>query len=326
MLVVATTWTQGSTPGALDLAPEQRPVQLADEHFGDPATSSVRYEADIAVEKPLSDVIVNGAAYAPEGRPVSQLTVELAVGPIRKQVRVVGDRTRGVLGGSSAEPFVMMPIVYERAYGGVDGKKLWRRNPVGVGFGAARPASADIRTEYPNLEPVGGSRDQGPIGFGIISRAWSPRLEWAGTFDQQWLDSQWPLLPRDFDSRHYQAAPPDQQVAALRSGEVVTLTHLTPDGSWRFELPSTELSLWLIFDRGKREVQARMDTLLIEPDTRTVSMTFRLKVPSDRRTNRLREVVLGPVTPGLLRAIEKRKPYIMLRDMGRPAAQPGAVA
>jgi hypothetical protein len=164
---------------------------------------------------------------------------------------------------------------------------------------------------------VGSSQEHGPAGFGIISRGWSPRLEWAGTFDKAWLDTQWPLLPRNFDSRHNQAAPLDQQASALQTGESVRLTHFTPEGNWQFALPSTECFVWLMFAKGRRQALARLDTLLIEPDIHTVSLTFRLKLALDRGRNPLREIVVGPVTPGILRAIERRKPYVRLRDLGR---------
>ncbi|HAQ24498.1 MAG TPA: hypothetical protein DCQ80_00760 [Pseudomonas sp.] len=51
-----------------------------------------------------------------------------------------------------------------------------------------------------------------PAGFGIRGRAWAPRLQTAGTYDRQWLDARWPLLPRDFDFAYWNGAPEDQQI------------------------------------------------------------------------------------------------------------------
>ena len=57
--------------------------------------------------------------------------------------------------------------------------------------------------------PWGGYR---PMGFGRPRADWTPRLTYAGTYDQTWIDDVFPFLPADFDVRYYQAAPEDQQI------------------------------------------------------------------------------------------------------------------
>jgi hypothetical protein len=321
LLIVSSTWLH-SDRGGWEAGPEPLPICFADEYFGEPsAYSSVRNEAQVACEKRFVDVLVNGTAYAPRGVPTRAVTVELYLGGIAKQVRVVGDRYRTSLGASLPAEFVTMPVTYERAYGGADTRDpdprkhtAWKQNPAGVGFRGVGSQSKEVATEYPNLEPMTGSLEGPPAGFGIISRGWSPRLEFAGTFDQSWLDSQWPLMPRDLDVRHNQAAPPDQQLASLQSGDIVRLVNFTPDGVWQFAAPSTTLPVWLMGDGGKRELSLRMDTLLIEPDHRRVTLTFRLNLESVRGTDRIREIIVGSVTPGYLRAKETRKPYVDRRN------------
>src|SRR5262249_55414021 len=66
--------------GCFEPVTPQPPVCVADEYYGDPALSSIRYEAEVAPAKPLVDVIVNGCAYAPRGRPASSVVVELHAG------------------------------------------------------------------------------------------------------------------------------------------------------------------------------------------------------------------------------------------------------
>ncbi len=322
VLVVAATFVRRADAAVLEPADEQPPVRVADVHFGDPAVSSVRYEAETAVDKPNIDVLINATAYAPGGQPVERLTVGFEAGDLTKQIRVTGDRFKGLMGASMPRPFVTMPIVYERAYGGTardDGnpksQKVWRRNPVGIGYGGSVPAPG-VDSEYPNLEPAAGSSQGEPAGFGAIGRGWTPRLEWAGTFDDAWLNSQWPLLPRDFDARHYQAAPTDQQAASLRGGDPVRLTNLTPDGTWLFTMPPTDLPIFLVSDGGIRDARLRMDTIVIEPDDARVRCTFRLKLAPARGRERIREIVLGDATPGVLRARQRRKPYVHPRDLG----------
>ena len=52
------------------------------------------------------------------------------------------------------------------------------------------------------------------MSFGPVGRGWHPRLGYAGTYDQNWLDNVFPFLPADFRDDYYQAAPADQQIAS----------------------------------------------------------------------------------------------------------------
>ena len=327
LLLVSSAWEQGPE-GRWTPAEKQPPLCLADEYFSDdPASSSLRNEAQTATEKPRIDVIVNGSAYAPGGRPATMVPVELYVGTIAKQVRVYGDRFDAMLGPSLPERFEVMPVIYERAFGGIDTRypnpakhAVWRQNPSGVGFRGARSHSKEIRTEYPNLEPARGSLEGPPAGFGIISRAWSPRLELVGTYGAEWMKEQWPLLAKDFDIRHYQSAPSDQQVMSLHTGDLVRLLNFTRDGAWEFAMPPTALPVWLMTDRGRRQVAPRMDTVMIEPDRRQLTMVFRMNVSREAAGLRVREIVVGDVTPTYLRAKERGKIYL---DFKKPAASAG---
>src|SRR5690606_24653527 len=74
------------------LAEEQRPVTLAAEHYGDPLATSIRVPPDVGLIKPATDVLLVGSAHSPDGRPVHWMDVSLSVGPVRKIVRVFGDR------------------------------------------------------------------------------------------------------------------------------------------------------------------------------------------------------------------------------------------
>lgn len=48
-------------------------------------------------------------------------------------------------------------------------------------------------------------------GFGPTGKAWSPRLQRAGTYDDAWKNERWPRLPDDFDVGFWNGAPADQQ-------------------------------------------------------------------------------------------------------------------
>lgn len=76
-----------------------------------------------AIGKPLTDVLVRGAARSLRGA-VHSLETGVRVGAARKAVRAVGDRriavTTGGLSFSAPAPFVEMPLLWDRAYGGRD--------------------------------------------------------------------------------------------------------------------------------------------------------------------------------------------------------------
>jgi hypothetical protein len=314
LLAVISATFAGLEDGSLDLALEQVPFCFADEPFGEHGRSSIRIEADIALAKPRVDIVVIGAAHAPSGRPVQEVMVGLRVADIHKTLVVTGDRMLSSrLGGPT--PFTRMPIVYERAFGGTtrDGD-VYLENPVGVGYRGAPSSDPTVTTEVPNVEypdrpPRGRGDHRPPAGLGVIARNWAPRLALAGTYDQAWIDTVWPLAPSDFRPLFNQAAPEDQQTAAVSGGEVVELTNLTPSGLWRFRLPRLDVPVRLIFDDRAEDHEIRVDTVLIDTDRRIVTLKSRLAVTKVRNAPRLREIVLGHVSPAWLRARQRRKVY-----------------
>ncbi len=299
-------------------AEEQLPVAFGDVPLGDPALSSTRYEADIAPVKPAAEVILNGTAHAPNDGAVREMLVGLRVGALRKVLNVVGDRIYDSGGYSAPTPFRTMPIVYERAYGGTlpDGR-LDRRNPVGVGYHHARSADPAVRTQAPNVtypdEPYLSPSDRPkPAGFSPLGRGWLPRLPLAGTYDQAWIDAQWPLPPPDFDPRYNLCAPADQQLPRLAGGEAVSVIGMTTSGRWDFRLPRIVAPVRLLYDDRMEETRFQPDTVIIEPDLGRVTLKARLSFVTRRNAPALREIVFGHLSPVWLSARRKGKPYLNL--------------
>lgn len=56
---------------------EPVPLCLADEHWGEPAHSSLARESDLVPYKPKCDVLVRGHAYAPDGQPAKHWRVQI---------------------------------------------------------------------------------------------------------------------------------------------------------------------------------------------------------------------------------------------------------
>jgi hypothetical protein len=295
--------------GGARLADVQAPLVSADVHWGEPGTTSIRYECDFAPFKPRADLMVLGHAVSPTGRPVDELMVTLEFGALRKAIRVSGDRhwERGLLGlrASAPQPFVQMPLVYERAFGGTDvthvdprhhGAEL--RNPVGRGYRKNPDARVAEGTPLPNLEhprrPLSGWKDTAePVGFGPVGRSWQPRLAHAGTYDQRWREEDFPFLPRDFDTQYFLGAPVDQQVPYLRGGESLRCTGMTRGDALVSRVPKLRFPITFRFDDGDQSFEPLLDTLLLEPDSRRMMLTWRTSVPLGRKLGKLREVRVG---------------------------------
>src|SRR6185436_7973754 len=77
--------------GDVSLADQQVPVNLAGEPSTDAPVSSYKYEPEIALWKPATDVVLIGHAQPP-GRGATQVDVGVKVGPVQKVARVFGDR------------------------------------------------------------------------------------------------------------------------------------------------------------------------------------------------------------------------------------------
>jgi hypothetical protein len=325
VILVSASFIAPGLDHRLDIATDQVPVIFADVPFGDPARSSNRYEADIAPLKPLTEILVIGTAYAPNGKPATEVDVGVRAGDIRKILKVTGDvvLTTGLAG--KRRPFIKMPIRWERAYGGTtDEGDCDVRNPVGIGYRGARSADPEVVTEVPNVAYASEQRSiPTPAGFGPIGRGWQPRLPLAGTYDQSWLDTQWPLPPRDFNPRYNMCAPLDQQSERLGSGSIVTLVNLTPTGQWQFRVPSITAPMQLIFDDRIEERSVEPDTIIVEPDLKRLTLKARLAEQIVCNRPKLREIVIGHVSPVWLNARLKRKEYLNLkRGDGTLSARP----
>lgn len=297
-LYVVLKATFALTARGVAVAEEQRKVVPADEYWGEPGKSSVRYAGEAHLTKPATDVVLVGAGFAPGGKPAPYFGVSLSVGRLKKVVHVFGDRTwRSGMGGvtpSDPAPAVTVPLVWERAYGGSEdaggGKLLCEpRNPVGCGFRGSRSARELAGTPVPNLEhPAHYLRSAGdsppPAGFGFLAPSWQPRAAFAGTYDADWQKNRAPYLPPDFDPRFFLAAPPDQVYPGfLRGGEPVELINASPAGVQRFAVPACELEVEVQIGATAERPVMRIETLLLEPDQGRFSLLWRGAVPCDKR-------------------------------------------
>ncbi|WP_170135507.1 DUF2169 family type VI secretion system accessory protein [Nannocystis exedens] len=293
--------------GALTLAEFQRSLVAADEHYGDPATTSVRHECDFALEKPATDVVVVGKAVAPGGRPVKKLPVRLEVQGRVKELMIHGERrwtsAMGIRAGD-AVPFAELPITFDRAFGGMDDSDgpeqviVETRNPVGIGFHPRRSARDIEGRPVPNVEllgcPVSSPRDrQEPAGIGCVGRAWQPRIGLAGTYDARWREERAPFLPADFDSRYFQCAPVDQQFPHFKGGEKICCVHMAARGAVLYTIPSWPVPVEFCFDDGSVVRSGVLDTVTLEPHLELATLVWRASMPLRKKPTALREILVG---------------------------------
>jgi hypothetical protein len=241
------------------VADEQIPIAFGDELYDEKNGGSVKFEADVAPFKPRADIVVVGHAYAPGGNPVQASGVALKVGQIQKILRITGDRYWKLTGLKSVrmtrpQPFTKMPIVYERAFGGIDtnGGGFCRENLVGQGYFSKLSKKSLDGAPLPNIEEpnrlIKSPKDHPrPAGFGLYGRTWMPRMAYLGTYDEKWRKERSPQPPADFKFDYYNAAHPDLQVKGyLKGDEHVELYNLTSEGKIRFQLPGMSLSCSVI--------------------------------------------------------------------------------
>ncbi len=284
-------------------AEKQIPLVQSDQYFGEVEDSSIKYESDLAARKVATDIVLIGHAISKGGEPCESLDVTLAVNRAHKTVRVFGnrywERPWGTWKSSAPEKFVQMPLRYENAFGGGlvqtctdEPLKIYGANPVGKGFLLTDDAQ---NVQLPNLEnPRFLTQKPGdqptPAGFGFIGKSWLPRLNYAGTYDNTWEEQQMPLLPLDFDERYYNGAHPDFIVPLLSGGETISVSNVSEQGLISFNLPTGSVQINLSIKGKVNSYRALLDTVVIEPDEQSVSLTWRVTAPCYRNFLYIKEV------------------------------------
>ncbi|HLL01396.1 MAG TPA: DUF2169 domain-containing protein [Myxococcaceae bacterium] len=281
-------------------------VRLVDEPWDPEAEqSSIRRPTDLCLRKPSTDVVVSGSAMAPGRKPVKQLDVWVRVGPVSKRLRVFGTRVwfQGALGMtlSAPQPFQALPLRWEYAYGGMDTSNPKRvahepRNPLGRGM-CADPKTLNHQPGPQIEDPeelISSARSRPtPAGVGAIGPHFAPRVQYAGTYDDQWQKERMPLPPLDFDERHNQVAPPGLiSPSPLLGGEPVELVGLNEVGPLQFELPRLSFHVGSQTAQGRQEHRPMLDTVLLEPNERSFELTWRSCVAVPKRAHELQSIIV----------------------------------
>lgn len=311
------------TPECLGLAATQLPITLADEFWdaSNAERSSLKLAGDALWTKPSTDVLVTGSARAPGAQALSSWVASVRVEgrnglDVTSAARVYGPRWWLHRDGhgwtlSHAEPAHVVPIRYEFAYGG-----SWRRaaattpdgsgapwvthasNPSGMGFVDEDALDTTSMIPAPQWElpdgPVTKPNHDAPLaGFGPIARPWSSRLQYAGTYDDAWLQRTRDEIAQgmpadyaaDFDPRFFQCAHPSLVMPSYLEGrELVHLRGLMPGpDEFTFQLPRALVVATLVDnDRTLHREALPLDTVHIDVDARTVCLSWRLTLDQAR--------------------------------------------
>jgi hypothetical protein len=316
--VVLLKGTLALTPDRIVPAVDQLPIVLGDDLW-DPdhaERSSLKHAGEVVLVKPTTDVIVTGKALAPGGTLRAGWTagVEITSGAGTKltyRAQAMGPRRwrHGEKGWtlSEPEPTAEVPIRYELAYGGAyqvkrgEGEPSWvvhPENPSGVGF--FDEGALDTAREYPAPQwipheaPAPEMNRAIPLaGFGPVARPWRSRLQYAGTYDDDWkrrmaedIAAGRPAdYPADFDTRFFQCAPPGLVTPEhLIGDEVFTLTGLMPGAEpYTFQLPCVRMIAGMLDGKNEEHQEGMpLDTVQIDLDAGLVNLCWRLTLDQAR--------------------------------------------
>ncbi|MDC9607332.1 DUF2169 family type VI secretion system accessory protein [Xenorhabdus griffiniae] len=157
------------------------PLCLQDEYRGTMNTSQVLQESDLAPFKPRCDVIVNGTAYAPQGRPCPEFPVRLLVQSSQGQTLL--DKTLTISGErecirddsghwqlSEPKPLTSLPLDYRYAFGGEC--KIYANDEASQRLQGSDYLTTAQRQQHPDGEkaPLAHATcETNPLGTGFIT-------------------------------------------------------------------------------------------------------------------------------------------------------------
>ena len=223
--------------------------------------------AEVGVVKSRPEFLVFGHAHVYDGLSEGVVGVQLA--DVKKWCRVFGPRRYP--NAMRAAPFEKVRLDWRHAYGGPG----YAANPIGVG--RMKGESGEIPLPQFELEGVPWRPNdlaQDPVGFGPLDVTHPERQKFVGTYDENWLKTDFPGLASDADWHCFQTAPRDQWLAAeLLGDEPFTLIGLHPNERVQHgKLPAIRPRVFVERRRDQRlsEVDCRLRTVVFLPDADAV--------------------------------------------------------
>ena len=278
--------TYALLPRVCPVVEPSEPLLTTDAHWDGAPERSARAPSDRVPFKHQPEVILSGHAYAPGRRAQHRLGVRMVIGDLDTALEVFPPRKFGPDGMLEEPSAARMPLAYEYAAGGSDSD-----NPVGVDMGLV---DAWGRRDAPSVLRLGAACEEPSdlvmtAGWGPIAPHWPSRARRLRAEDRAWLaDPQKSPMPVGFDARYFQSAPHEQWLQGpIRPDERIVLEHLSPAHARLV----TNLEGIVPYARihGAKELRIPLiaDTLFIDTDRATVTLTWRGLVMVDERAPRL---------------------------------------
>jgi hypothetical protein len=270
-LVVVVKGTFALVPGGEAVPAEDPVLPTGEEPFED--GPALRYPGDIAVFKPMCDVLVDGHAYAPGGAAVTRFGLRFG-DALRLGFAAFGARVWTSRGPSAPEPVEAVRLRPEHAFGG----PRHPLNPLGCGHGAR------VGDPLPRLErldaPIANLDDRPePVLLNPLAENHPLRQAHVGSYDGAWASKRFPWFPEDFDWAFFQSAPPELRVPHPSPRAPYALEGMHPT------LPTVEGRLPASYPRAFavrserpdafEEVRLRLDTVFFEPDAMRLLLSWR---------------------------------------------------
>jgi uncharacterized protein YjbI with pentapeptide repeats len=176
-----------------------------------------------------AEYLLGATAYTRPGQRQAR-RVRAEVGALAKELAVFGPRWWDRDRPTAPREFEALPLDWTRTYGGPD----LPENPAGMGRQDTEVQGVRLRllpqVEYPTLALTAPDQFGRPAGFGPLDQTWAGRARKRGTYDEGWLQAQYPGIARDTDWSFFNLAPEDQQQAEpFRGDESYAFTGLHPE-------------------------------------------------------------------------------------------------
>lgn len=124
-----------------------------------------------------------------------------------------------------------------------------------------------------------------------MGRAWTPRIQRAGTYDDDWTQKRWPYLPVDFSMGYWNCAPDDQQIGFPSSSMTIELLNLsdpalTPKGYLKCRMPGHRAAFLFHLRSGLLlGASPVIDTVHIDTAAMTIALVWRAAITVESGAN-----------------------------------------
>lgn len=287
---------------------DQPKFVVNDVHEGDDDRTALAYPSDIIPVKTGTDVLIIGSARLPHGEMIERWLAQIEVfldsqrePVLSKTVQLTGPWTwvHGLTTGwtlPAPQKTNSVRLSYALAYGGASAsrrdnpKDIYPPNPFGRGY--LGRDTVDEKRDFPAAQiltpkvvDIRWNEELTATGLSPVDGAQWARLQYAGTYDEQWEREVKPNIPLDMKLDFWNAAPADQVVRPyLKGGELVRTVGLFPteSGALSFRIP--DYDTFLVPIRGIRKydsVAMNLDTVIIDLDKRHVTIRWATLLDQD---------------------------------------------